>query len=357
MKTAVVPREAGPGAGAAARDAEAAPTARTGSVDVQDPRPGRPWKHWWRSDGLPRSAAWRQVVLDRERQLEALRKRLLDGARAGGVAAPAELCGCGSVRERLEQAKQAAGARQGPLRWWHGTLVERAWLSLHQAEYLLVRHMTPSEAAGWWQTATGNRPQPLPWKAAPKRVTDSDVPTIALSVRAHYERQDRKYGQVRALRNRMVVCAGLGLALVLVLFLAATRWSWDIPGPVGDAVVTGRNQFLLVALFGVVGAFVVGLPSVLTAKLPRSPYHLSGYQLALKVTVGPLFALLGILLVQAGVVTQMEAFTSFGPAVLVWAAIFGGGQQLVTGIFDRQAKEVLGEGSTTEKAEPGEPVE
>jgi hypothetical protein len=99
---------------------------------------------------------------------------------------------------------------------------------------------------------------------------------------------------------------------------------------------------------------VFGLRSVLTAKLPRSPYHLSGYQLALKVTVGPVLALLGILFVQGGVVTQMEEFTSFGPALLAWATIFGGGQQLITGFLDRKANEVLGEDTKTEDpVEPG----
>jgi hypothetical protein len=303
---------------------------------------------------LQHRGVWRQLVFDRARELEVIRKDLQASAPAGRDPCGLEDGGC--VDDLLAKARAAAKRPQTPLVWWSGSLIERAWLALHQAEYHLVRHMQPAGAAAWWQQATGNRPgQHTPWATGSTELQDEDTRSIALSLRAHHNASDRSYEQIRAFRNRLLVYALLGAVLVALLLGAAARLGWNIPGPDGE-VVGGLGQFGLVALFGAVGAYVVGLPSVLSAKVRRSPYQLTSYQLALKLVIGPLFALLGVLLVQAGLVVQMEAFASFGPALLVWAAIFGGAQQLVTGFLDRKATDVLGDDSAKEADDPIERV-
>jgi hypothetical protein len=310
---------------------------------------------WRDEDGeeLRYRGVWRQVVFDRARELDTIREDLV-AARVDHD----DPCGIqdgGCVERLLQQARWAAARPLTPIAWWTGSLVERAWLALHQVEYHLVRHMPPAMAAEWWQRATGYRPgQHTPWKAEPGRLTEADSTAIALSLRAHHNAADRGHEQVRVFRNRLVVYALLGLTLLALLFVAVAWFGLTIPIDGGD-VVSGVTQFSMVAIFGAIGAYIAGLPAVLTAEVRRSPYQLTGYQLALKLVVGPLFALLGILLVEEGLVPQMTAFGDFGPAVLVWAAIFGGSQQLVTGFLDRKATDVLGEEQRPREAD--EPIE
>lgn len=83
------------------------------------------------------------------------------------------------------------------------------------------------------------------------------------------------------------------------------------------------------------------LPSVLTGSVAPSPYSLAGQQLLVKLVAGPLFAVIGILLVQSELLDRMRPFETFGAVVLVFAAIFGGSQQLLTGFIDRRANRVL----------------
>ena len=71
------------------------------------------------------------------------------------------------------------------------------------------------------------------------------------------------------------------------------------------------------------------------------PYSLAAQQLLVKFTVGPLFAILGIMLLQLGLIDRMRPFEDFGLAVLVFAAVFGGSQQVLTGFIDRRASRVL----------------
>jgi hypothetical protein len=97
------------------------------------------------------------------------------------------------------------------------------------------------------------------------------------------------------------------------------------------------QEFLLVALFGAIGAFITGLPALSRAPARRSPFRLPLYQMSLKLAVGPVFALLGLLALQSGFINQLQPFTSFNASVLLWATIFGGSQQALTQLLDRKA--------------------
>ena len=54
----------------------------------------------------------------------------------------------------------------------------------------------------------------------------------------------------------------------------------------------------------------------------RNPFHLPHYQMLLKVTTGPLFAFLGIVMLQSGVIKELNPAGTL-LELLVWAAIFG----------------------------------
>jgi hypothetical protein len=120
----------------------------------------------------------------------------------------------------------------------------------------------------------------------------------------------------------------------------------------GAVAVAGWREFLMVAVFCAVGAFVTGMPAVSAAPQSAYPYHLASYQLVLKLAIGPTFALFGVLAIQSDLVDQFMAFKSFGGAVLVWAAVFGGAQQLLTAVFDRRAATISARTSAVASTAP-----
>ena len=235
-------------------------------------------------------------------------------------------------------AREAADRRFGLLTWWNGTLEERAWLALHEAEVALLRVLDSRAAIDWWQSATGRiRPQvgvppgppAMPW--TPKNATQA-----ADSLRSYYDWSDRLFEETRGLRNRLIILSAVGLATTgLLLWAGIARWLKIPPGRA--PVVSGKEQFLLVALFGAIGAFITGLPALSAAVRSLPQYTTIRYQLALKLVTGPVFALVGVLTLASRFIINVAPLKHFSGTVLVWAVIFGGTEQLLTGLLDRKA--------------------
>lgn len=275
---------------------------------------------------LEHRGVWRQLVFDRVHMLE------------GDLAAlwTREPVVATEVDRLLSIAWEAARQPSGLVRWWQGTLIDRAWLAVHDAEVLLTRHLEAERAAERWQAVVGRRPRcEVPWGACTQHVPEQATHAIAQSLEIHHNASDRRYTETRLLRNRLLIYSSLGLVFVVVLIaLAAT-------GVVAFDVFAGGREFALIAGFGAIGAYVVHLPSILKAAPQRSPYSVAWQQLTVKLAVGPLFALLGVMVLQSGLLDQMRPFESFGVATLVWATIFGGSQQVLTGLIDRRASDLM----------------
>jgi hypothetical protein len=274
-------------------------------------------------------AAWRQVVFARARRLNLAAADEL-------AAAPAAL---DSVTSLVETAVEAAKYKSGLRDWYEGTLHERAWTSLHQAEVRLVQALPPGRAELWYREATGiEQKTQMPGKADGQAVkTAPDSYMIASMLRAYYDKSDEQYEEARLFRNRLVSLSLIGAAGTgLLLATGASGW-WHVGPAGGGSVVQRVQEFLLVALFGAVGAFITGLPALSRAPAHRSPFRLPLYQVSVKLAVGPVFALLGLLALQSGFVNQLQPFTSFNGNVLLWATIFGGAQQALTQVLDRKA--------------------
>jgi hypothetical protein len=263
-----------------------------------------------------RYGVWRQEVLAQARRIDNAPVKSAD------------------ISKLTKIAKSAARRRGNPLTWWNGTLVERAWLALHDAEAQALSRMDLPNAKLWWHVATRT---PLPAGVPGDSATfPPDNDTAAASLRTYYEMNDRLFEDTRALRNRLI-CLTVAGVMVTGLLLSVGALGMLRVRSGSSSAVSGAGQFLVVALFGVIGAFISGLPA-----LSRRPRRLSSNwtapsQLALKLAVGPVFALLGVLTLEAGFVDQARPFARFGSTVLLWAVIFGSAQQLVTGLLDRKA--------------------
>lgn len=104
-----------------------------------------------------------------------------------------------------------------------------------------------------------------------------------------------------------------------------TVTSWDVP---------------LVMIVGMVAAGVTGAVALRRLRGSSTPFGVPVALNVLKLPTGALTAFLGLLLMRGGFIPGLTALDTT-PQIIAWAVIFGGSQQLFTGLVDRQAQTVL----------------
>lgn len=296
---------------------------------------------------------WRQVVLARAERAEH------ELGTANGKADP--------VRHLLGSVKDTAQTPGSVRTWWEGSQQERAWLDLHEAEAEIPEFLSKDElqvhseqVLKESQAVLGEkdprvrhlsklmaRPSPIASHAALAAET-------AHLTRAVYDRRDESYAQSRTFRNRLIRLTGIGLVGIVLLIVAIAVWPIDL-NPAGRAgIPDGWETPLLIALFGAIGAFVSSIPALSRMQGARNPFGLPLYQLLLKLTTGPLFAFFGIVMLQSGVISELNPATTL-LELLVWAAIFGGTQQAVTRLVDRRASAIVSDLPTSSGTSGGPP--
>jgi hypothetical protein len=97
----------------------------------------------------------------------------------------------------------------------------------------------------------------------------------------------------------------------------------------------------LVALFGLLGGSLSSAISVSRLPASRNTHTISFALAVSKLPVGSLSALAGLLLIHGRFIPGLTQLDT-QPQILAYAFVFGFAQQLITGILDRQAKEILG---------------
>ena len=170
--------------------------------------------------------------------------------------------------------------------------------------------------------------------------------------------------QVRSFRNLLVaatlILAGAAIALALFGWNAPDRLSLCFnPGdsivcPTGEAPPPGENQLaeevfdktasswdlLVVELVGMLAAAVAAAVAIAGIKGTSTPYSVPVAQAAVKLPLGALTAVLGLLLMRGEFVPGLSALDT--PAqIIAWAIVFGYAQQLFTRLVDQRAQSVL----------------
>ncbi|MEU9825291.1 hypothetical protein [Micromonospora chersina] len=264
-------------------------------------------------------------------------------ARAGGN--PARVA---ALRAQLSGVEAVLG-RSGVVEWLRGGRLEYAWQSIHSVERAMVELRTPEELLGLLPAYQGAAAQFL--KADDKVLTAFDASTdvgapalFQAKVRAlllqYHSASDEFHESVRRLRNRML---GLSVfALVAEALMVLVQWrSRDVQllkPPTDAAGVPAWRLLVFVLIAGALGAFISALPSMITSRSGGLPYKLPFQQGLLKLAIGPLVAVVGIMLVIGGLV---ETTVNSTAALLGVAIVFGAGQQAVTAFADRRASELL----------------
>jgi hypothetical protein len=125
----------------------------------------------------------------------------------------------------------------------------------------------------------------------------------------------------------------------------------DIDPFIDEAAQPGDT--LLVEVIGLIAAIVASVVALRNVKGTSTPYSLSVALALVKIPLGALTAVLGLLLMSGGFVPGLSALDS-SPQILAWALVFGFSQQLLTRLVDQRANVLLenvgGRGAAGDKA-------
>jgi hypothetical protein len=231
-----------------------------------------------------------------------------------------------------------------------GCYQEQAWLALHEADAQIIELLPAEELLargdGMLEKARralgGEDPrvrciQSLLSEAAPSEIKLR--PRLAHLARATFDTLDDKYAQSRGYRNRLIRLTSLALVGIALAIIAGTMSQLDFR-PVVNA--RGWRTVVLIMLFGSMGALVTAIPPLAKANGVRNPFSLPFFQLLLKLAMGPLFAVVGVLILQDGLIKDLQAAADLR-GLLVWATLFGAAQQSVTRFIDKRVTGLLGE--------------
>jgi hypothetical protein len=283
------------------------------------------------------------------------------------------------ITRQLERARCLALPPANPLRqfrsWLTGEDVERAWSSLHAANQALVtiqdaatvRALVPDIYAAARAHLRAGDKRLIAFEEWFKRqrhddldLSPGDRQMLKLTRQAAESASDEANVNLRGFRNVLAVALLLlTLIIVALAFAALIRPAlFNLCGPTAPPPTaapspsgeTGRcpsgennpsgKDVVHVEVLGAFGGAMAAVFTVSRMKGIGGPYSLPAMQALLKLPAGSATALLGVLLLQNGLVTGFLPQRS--GVISAYAVIFGYAQQVVTRLVDRQAGNVQG---------------
>lgn len=290
------------------------------------------------------------------------------------------------IGEHLHQARLCAYQKGGITDWISGQRVEGAWFGVHHAEALLVTILTPDEAAARIPDVASavraylpaDDPRRLHFERrfpstldidATQRLTPAEQLFVADTLRAAYFLNAVEYSRVRNFRNVLMAATLVMTAIVTCLLLVGSRRPGSVPLCVrqGDTATAGSacpsgegakraqkgGDILLVGLFGLIGAGLAAARSLTTGEEIPTRYSPALAQSVLKLPTGATTGIVGVVALRAGTVPTVSVTTQ--GSILMWAAVFGFGQQLLTGLIDDRGQQLLTKALPTSPAGPSAP--
>jgi hypothetical protein len=254
------------------------------------------------------------------------------------------------VQPRLDKAEEACAPSRNPLDWidWFtGAAQERSWLAIHEADVSLTHLASDerivAELPVLRQTirelvkSDVHKEELLDETKEVETEPSKGRETVARLKQELYELSDDGYERKRSFRN-IVLTLTLVLAIVAAM-LAIPGWFDPMFRPLLQ-VKGWAPPIWQVELVGALGGLLVAVVAVKKLESLRGPYSLPFVQAALKIPMGALTGLIGMVLVQSkefGVgPAQKTAF--FG-----WVLLFGAAQELLTQLVDKKATAVVKE--------------
>ncbi|MGV9697933.1 hypothetical protein ACWDTR_19525 [Streptomyces sp. NPDC003470] len=264
---------------------------------------------------------------------------------------------------QLAAARQAIDARETPRSLLSGATVDRAWANIHRAELSILKLAVEKDLTWWGTEILARTRQHLGVEDPIRNALESRVESngrrldgrfrdlAVRALRAANDAQDLERSRVRSFRNILltsVVITGVIAALLAV-------WGYVDPQaiagklcftgqkgatfcPIGDTPAGG--DVLIVEFFGLCGAVLAGAVSLRKMQGTATPYMMPICLLLLRLPVGALAALFGLLIIQGGFIPGLSDLDS-GAQILAWALVFGVAQESVTRLIDAQGRKVV----------------
>jgi hypothetical protein len=215
-------------------------------------------------------------------------------------------------------------------------------------------------------------------KATSSELTEDDRETLVSCLRGANEERLRTQSRLQSFRNVILLTAAFLMFLVLsigmvglwrptmlpICFLSIESGSAFVACPaqqrapflsmeagggstqqdIDDAVTytVSRWDILLVEFIGFIAASLAAAISIRNIRGSSDPYSIPMALAFLKLPAGALTAILGLVLIRAGLVPGIQTLET-SAQIIAWALVFGYAQQLFTGVVDRQARSVLEE--------------
>ncbi|MFF5003623.1 hypothetical protein ACFY3G_12390 [Streptomyces phaeochromogenes] len=252
--------------------------------------------------------------------------------------------------------------------WWNGQAYEGTLACLHAAEVAILALAQPVRA--WTRidavlALAGPLCQKDPRLALVEQLKQKNKPqdnrvpwAVAALLEAAYAVQEERAVRSRNFRNRLIRAGSVLTLLLVVTVVVAWRNAGAIPvctsGCPGRAD-SGLREVGLVMLLGMLGAatHVVGRLQKMGGSW--NPYNLPFYQELIKLPIGALTAVIGLLLVDTEWLPMIEAPESWRD-VMACAVVFGLAQIALTRTIDQRAEKILASEPDAEEAKQLEKV-
>jgi hypothetical protein len=245
--------------------------------------------------------------------------------------------------------------------WWTGSAYETAIQRIHAAEVEIVQISTPEQAAGRLPAVLARAESLLPRRdprlhraltAMDSSAYDRTTPQlVAELLKAAFEIEEERSVRSRNFRNRLVRAGGILLLILGTVLGLAAGSAGALPicgqppgtGPgscLDGGTEAGGLDVMLIMALGVLGA---ALP--MAARLQHmggswNPYGLPFYQEIIKLPVGALTAVLGLILIGTDWLPIFQVPTDWHQ-VAAYAIGFGIAQLAFTRMIDKRAAKLL----------------
>ncbi|MFE1443501.1 hypothetical protein [Streptomyces sp. NPDC058739] len=280
---------------------------------------------------------------------------------AGGALSPADTEIANKARVQLDAARDALMGG-----WWAritGAAHDRAMSNIHEAEIEILRIM-PEEELQWRgvrvlaQCMLHLHPNDLGLKRLGNELKQGYAPLTAKSRELAASTLHEAFRAEESERSRVRSFGHIvAFSIAIMTALAAAFMAWSFIDPEGVAskfcfqpefrsrvcpigVTPDGSDVLLVEFSGMLAAALAGTASLKKMRGTAGPYHIPALLLALRLPVGALSAVLGVLLISGEFIPGLTALDS-DTQILAWAAVFGIVQESVTRALDKQGQLVL----------------
>ncbi|MEU0942118.1 hypothetical protein ABZ379_04845 [Streptomyces canus] len=294
----------------------------------------------------------------------------LDRVEAMGVMSAHDQKLANKAHELLNGARQATDS--WPPFWAGGSARDRTLATIHEAE-LIVLKLTPAQEIGWAGSSVlakgvqhlGQEDPRLKLLEEHLRENNNRLAAegrhLAAGVlHAANHTEEIEIARVRNFRN-ILLLAFLALSAFTVLLVLsgyrnpaalADKLCFEPPAPtvknphatkyvcpVGGRPAAGDNV-LLVASLGAAAAALAGAASIRHIRGSAVPYMVPMSLLILRIPIGALSAILGLVLIHGEFIPGLSALDT-GAQIAAWAVAFGIGQESLTRLLDKKGNLLL----------------